>query len=44
VRVAKEHLKRPRDVVQRVYSALESRGYDGPEPHFGPQWRAAFDR
>jgi hypothetical protein len=43
VRVAKEHLRRPREVVQRVYSALVSRGYDGPAPVFGPEWRAAFE-
>jgi hypothetical protein len=44
VRVAKDHLKRPRDVVQRIYSALKSRGYDGAAPAFGREWRAAFER
>ena len=43
VRVAKEHLRRPRDVVQRVYEALLSRGYEGPPPEFGAEWCAAFE-
>ncbi|MFT4164786.1 MAG: hypothetical protein QM650_06050 [Microlunatus sp.] len=43
VRVAKEHLKRPREVVQRVYLALLSRGYDGPSPVFTAEWCQAFE-
>lgn len=43
VRVAKAHLKRPRDVVRRIYDALVSRGYDGPPPVFGPEWCDAFE-
>ena len=43
VRVAKAHLKRPRDVVMRIYDALVSRGYNGPSPVFGPEWCDAFE-
>ena len=43
IRVSKEHLRRPRDVVRRIHVALVSRGYDGPEPVFGPEWRSAFE-
>lgn len=43
VRVAKAHLKRPRDVVMRIFEALVSRGYDGPPPVFGPEWCEAFE-
>lgn len=42
VRVAKEHLRRPREVVRRIHQALVSRGYDGPAPSFGPLWRDCF--
>ena len=43
-RVAKDHLRRPREVVSRIHSALVSRGYDGPPPVFGQRWREAFER
>ena len=43
IRVSKEHLRRPRDVVRRVHAALVSRGYLGPPPVFGPEWREMFE-
>ena len=43
IRVSKEHLRRPRDVVSRAYAALFSRGYEGPAPIFGPEWCAILE-
>lgn len=43
VRVAKAHLRRPREVVRRVHAALVSRGFDGPGPHVTREWCAAFE-
>jgi hypothetical protein len=43
VRISKVAMRRPRDVAARIYRALASRGYDGPPPEFGPEWRAAFE-
>lgn len=42
IRVSKTHLRRPRDVVGRIHAALVSRGYRGPAPVFGPEWREVF--
>jgi hypothetical protein len=42
VRVSKEHLRKPREVARRIHVALMSRGYAGPEPAFGAQWRHMF--
>lgn len=42
VRVSKTHLRRPRDVIARIHAALVSRGYRGPAPVFGAEWRAVF--
>jgi thioredoxin reductase len=42
VRVAKDHLRHPCEVAWRIFDALVSRGYDGPPPSFGPDWRTAF--
>lgn len=36
VRVSKEAMRRPRDVAERIYRALVSRGYVGPSTVFGP--------
>lgn len=44
IRVSKTHMRRPREVADRVYAALVSRGYDGPPPTFGPLWEAAFGK
>ncbi len=43
VRVSKTHLRRPREVVARIHAALLARGYRGPAPVFGAEWRAVFD-
>lgn len=42
IRVSKTHLRRPRDVVGRIHAALVSRGYRGPAPDFGTEWREVF--
>ncbi|MFT4164031.1 MAG: hypothetical protein QM650_02175 [Microlunatus sp.] len=42
IRVSKTHMRRPREVADRIYAALVSRGYDGPPPMFGPSWESAF--
>lgn len=42
VRVSKSHLRRPREVVGRIYAALLSRGYSGPQPTYGPEWCEVF--
>jgi hypothetical protein len=44
VRVTKEHARQPRLVVRRVYEALCSRGYRGPEPLFDDRWISLFER
>jgi hypothetical protein len=43
VRVSKEAMRKPRNVADRIYRALVSRGYTGPPPHFGAEWRDAFE-
>jgi hypothetical protein len=40
--VTKEHLRDARSMVRSVHRRLLTQGYDGPEPHFGRQWRALF--
>lgn len=42
VRIAKTHMRTPRDVVNRVFTALTSRGYEGPPVTFGREWLDAF--
>ena len=42
VRVSKEAMLKPREVAARIYRALVSRGYDGPPPDFGSEWRTSF--
>ncbi|HEU5036717.1 MAG TPA: hypothetical protein VFT70_06925, partial [Nocardioides sp.] len=42
VQVTKEKLARPKTLVGEVYRALLARGYDGPPPVFGDQWRQLF--
>lgn len=44
VQVTKEHLARPRKLVERVHAELVARGYDGPPPKFDEQWRVLFTR
>jgi hypothetical protein len=40
--VTKERLRSPRTVIRRIHRMLVDRGYDGPEPEFGPVWEALF--
>jgi hypothetical protein len=42
--VTKEHLRSPKNTVRTVHRLLARRGYDGPEPDFGDQWRVLFTR
>ena len=44
IRVTKQTMRRPRDLVWRIHRALVSRGYDGPLPQFGAEWAEAFGR
>lgn len=41
--VTKEHMRYPRSVVLSTHRRLLERGYDGPPPHFGQRWHAAFE-
>lgn len=43
-RVTAHRLRRPRNVVLRVYRRLRARGYAGPPPVFGDEWVALFER
>jgi hypothetical protein len=40
--VTRAGMRRPRDVVWRVYRALRKRGYDGPPPRFDGGWLRSF--
>jgi Protein of unknown function (DUF559) len=42
--VTRTGMRRPQDVVQRVYRALREGGYDGPPPRFNDTWCRWFDR
>ena len=44
VRITRDRMRRPRDVVGRVYVRLVERGYAGPPPRFDPEWCALFER
>lgn len=41
--VTRTGMRRPRDVVWRVYRALRERGYEGPPPRFDEAWSRIFD-
>lgn len=43
VRITSHRIRRPRDVVRRVYDALRLGGYAGPEPVFTAEWCALFE-
>lgn len=43
IRVTALRMRRPRDVVRRVFDALSAAGYPGPEPTFDQEWRALFE-
>jgi hypothetical protein len=40
--ITAEGMRRPYEVVWRIYRALEERGYDGPPPKFNDMWRRWF--
>ena len=40
--ITAEGMRRPYEVVWRVYRALCDRGYDGPAPHFNDMWSYWF--
>jgi hypothetical protein len=42
LQVTKEKLRRPKTLVGEVYRALVARGYPGPPPEFGEDWRPLF--
>lgn len=43
IRVTAQRMRRPREVVRRVWSKLVERGYQGPPPTFDSEWCALFD-
>lgn len=44
IQVTKERLDHAKTLVGEVYRELVRRGYDGPAPAFGDQWRLLFSR
>ncbi len=44
VRITAERACYPRLVVRRVYEALRTGGYRGPEPTFDGRWMALFEK
>ena len=42
VRVTRDRMRRPREVVRRVYARLVEAGYEGPAPAFDAEWCALF--
>ncbi len=44
IRVTSARMRRPRQLVGRVFDQLVQRGYDGPTPDFSPEWCALFER
>ncbi len=42
--ITKEDMRRPREIVWRVYRALRERGYQGPPPIFDDVWCRWFER
>lgn len=42
--VTAAQLGRPRDIVNRVYEALQAHGYKGPPPDFTREWTKNFER
>ncbi|HEY5820987.1 MAG TPA: DUF559 domain-containing protein [Propionibacteriaceae bacterium] len=43
IRVTSARMRRPRDLVRRVFARLVEYGYNGPEPTFSPEWCALFE-
>ena len=44
IRVTRDRMRRPRQLVGKVHARLVERGYRGPAPTFGPEWVALFER
>lgn len=44
IRVTRDRLRRPRQLVGKVYARLVERGYRGPAPTFTAEWVALFER
>ncbi len=43
IRVTSARMRRPRDVVRRVFTKLRERGYSGPPPVFDAEWCRLFE-
>ncbi len=43
IRVTAQRMRRPRQLVGKVFLALRQRGYLGPEPNFTTEWCALFE-
>jgi hypothetical protein len=43
VRITALRMRRPRDVVRRVFAALRCAGHAGPEPRFSAEWCQLFE-
>ena len=44
IRVTRDRLRRPRQLVRKVHARLVERGYRGPAPSFTPEWVELFER
>jgi hypothetical protein len=44
IRVNRDRIRRPRQLVHKVHARLVERGYRGPAPTFSPEWVAHFER
>ncbi|GAB2568222.1 DUF559 domain-containing protein [Microlunatus antarcticus] len=44
IRVTRDRLRRPRELVRKIHARLVERGYRGPAPTFTPEWVAHFER
>lgn len=42
IRITAARMRRPRNVVGKVFAALRQRGYAGPDPVFSSEWRTLF--
>jgi hypothetical protein len=43
IRVTRDRMRRPRQLVHKIHARLVERGYDGPPPTFTPEWVALFE-
>lgn len=44
IRVTRDRMRRPRQLVRKVHARLVERGYRGPAPTFTPEWVSLFER